>query len=146
MRYLGVIIPPLVLLVGLFLVALGAGAFSRRRVGLRLTAVFVGVAILIVMAVGLVTHIADRVGYVLPWHATPSEVVLHGREYVHQGCDTPTKRPHSLIRVGWALGYFSLSRPLLARAIYDHGLQPSVLWMGGGSSNCEPVYALSGGN
>jgi hypothetical protein len=132
-RYLGIIVPCVVLLVAAVPVALGA----RRR---RWFALILGVVIG-VLALGMISKVSDAAGYVLPWRE-PHWLHYNGRNYSDPSVCT-TRKPQHLHSAGWVYGYFTPSRRLYANTQAPRN--PTLVWMQGRNSGCLIEYALSGG-
>src|SRR5258708_24181919 len=99
------------------------------------------------MALGTISKVADEFGYVLPWR-DPLWVHHGGRDYFDPTrCQdrTALTRQQRLQQVGWAYGYFALSRRLYTVSSRRLDVAPTLVWMEGERSNCLIEYALSCG-
>ena len=136
--YVGLVVPCLVLL------AVAAAVGVAWKWGLWFWIAPTCVLILLLVAAASLNRISDEAGYVLPWHL-PKTVHLHQRNYLRDGCERK-RLAGVMTRAGWVYGYFATSRPLyISRRDAEFRYTPTLLYVGGGSGRCVPVYALSGG-
>ena len=135
MRYIGIIVPSLVIVAAALPVIL-----SKRRLGFGL----LFVALLGVLALGTISKVSDQFGYVLPWR-DPLWLHQNGRNYTDPAPCSGRQLAGKLEPIGWVYGYFTPSRRLYGAATHRSGVARTGIWMQGRKPGCLTGYDLSGG-